>query len=100
MRITVTRSGGFAGLRRTWAAEADTAGAPQWIALLEECPWDAADPTRPLPPYGADRFVWRVDARCGEDARAAALADPEVQGPWRELIDAVRDATTPPTTPR
>jgi len=91
--ITVTRSGGFAGLRRTWRAQADSSAAPQWRALLDECPWDAADPTRPLPPSGADRFVWRVEARCGEEARAAALAEPDVQGPWRQLIDAVREAT-------
>ena len=44
------------------------------------------------PPTGADRFVWHVDARCGDAAREAALADPEVQGPWRDLIDAVRAA--------
>ena len=41
------------------------------------------------PPAGADRFVWRVDARCGDAEREAELADPDVQGPWRELIDAV-----------
>ena len=79
--VTVTRTGGFAGLRRTWQAQADTVEAPQWIALIEGCPWDAAAPTRPIPPSGADRFVWRVDARCGDAQRAAALADPEVRGP-------------------
>ncbi|MGZ8804681.1 MAG: protealysin inhibitor emfourin [Microbacterium sp.] len=92
--VTVTRTGGFAGLRRTWHAQPDTADAPQWIALIDGCPWDAADPTRAVPPTGADRFVWHVDARCGDAAREAALADPEVRGPWRELIDAVRSAKT------
>ena len=99
--VTVTRTGGFAGLRRTWHAQPDTADAPQWIALIDGCPWDSADPTRAVPPMGADRFVWHVDARCGGASRKAALADPEVRGPWRELIDAVRSAKTddPPTTP-
>ncbi len=99
--MTVTRTGGFAGLRRTWHAQPDTADAPQWIALIDGCPWDAADPTRAVPPTGADRFVWHVDARCGDDAREAALADPDVRGPWRELIDAVRSAKTdePPARP-
>ncbi|SFR99902.1 hypothetical protein SAMN04487846_1321 [Microbacterium sp. cf046] len=92
--VTVTRTGGFAGLRRTWHAQPDTAETPQWIALIDECPWDAADPGRPIAPNGADLFMWRVDARCGDAARAAALADPEVQGPWRDLIDAVRSAET------
>lgn len=88
--VTVTRTGGFAGLRRTWHAQPERADAPQWIALIDGCPWDAADPDRDIPPTGADRFVWHVDARCGDAAREAALADPEVQGPWRDLIDAVR----------
>jgi hypothetical protein len=88
--VTVTRTGGIAGLKRTWRAQPADADAPRWIALLEECPWDAADPARPITPNGADRYMWHVDARCGEDEREAALADPEVQGPWRDLIDAVR----------
>jgi hypothetical protein len=98
--VTVTRTGGFAGLRRTWHAQPDTSDAPHWIALIDGCPWDAAAPDRPIPPSGADRFQWRVDAKCGDSARAAALADPEVEGPWRELIDAVRGAQRGRTTPR
>ncbi|GAA3205926.1 protealysin inhibitor emfourin [Microbacterium terregens] len=94
--VTVTRTGGFAGLRRTWRAQPDPDAAPQWIALIDECPWDAANPARAIPPSGADRFVWHVDARCGDAEREAALADPEVEGPWRELIDAVRSAPRPP----
>lgn len=93
--VTVTRTGGIAGLRRTWRAQPDAAESAQWIALIDGCPWDAADPARPMTPHGADRFVWHVDARCGESAREAALADPEVQGPWRDLIDAVRSAPKP-----
>ncbi|MET0672757.1 MAG: protealysin inhibitor emfourin [Microbacterium pygmaeum] len=88
--ITVTRTGGIAGLKRTWRAQPESSDAPHWIALIDECPWDAADPTRPIAPTGADRYMWHVDARLGDDEREAALADPEVQGPWRELIDAVR----------
>lgn len=90
--VTVTRTGGFAGLRRSWHAQPESDDAPHWIALIDGCPWDDADPTRPIDPHGADRFLWHVDARCGEAAREAALADPEVQGPWRDLIDAVRSA--------
>jgi hypothetical protein len=103
--VTVTRTGGFAGLRRTWHAQPDRSEAPQWIALIDGCPWDAAAPTRPIPPTGADRFMWHVDAQCGDAERQAALADPEVRGPWRELIDAVRSASPkaperPPSSPR
>jgi hypothetical protein len=98
--VTVTRTGGIAGMRRTWRAQPDTAESPQWIALIDGCPWDAADPARAIPPTGADRFVWHVDARCGDAAREAALADPEVQGPWRELIDAVRSAQKAAAPPK
>ena len=98
--VTVTRTGGIAGMRRTWRAQPDSAESPQWIALIDGCPWDAADPARPIPPTGADRFVWHVDARCGDAEREAALADPEVQGPWRDLIDAVRAAQKPDRPPR
>lgn len=90
--VTVTRTGGFAGLRRTWRARPERDEAPQWIALIDECPWDAVGPHRTDPPSGADRFIWHVDARCGDAAHEAALADPEVQGPWLHLIDAVRAA--------
>lgn len=93
--VTVTRTGGFAGLRRAWHAEADTAEAPQWISLIDGCPWNDVEPE---PATGADRFAWHVDARYGESARQAALSDPDVQGPWRELIDAVRAAQQARTT--
>ena len=94
--VTVTRTGGIAGMRRRGARSPTRAEPPHWITLIEECPWDAADPARPIPPTGADRFVWHVDARCGEQQREAALPDPEVQGPWRELIDAVRRSRAEP----
>lgn len=91
--VTVTRTGGIAGMRRIWRAEAGEDQARPWIALIEECPWDAAR----LGGFvkGADRFMWAVDARCGKDERQAELADSDVRGPWRELIDAVREEGSP-----
>jgi hypothetical protein len=88
--ITVTRTGGIAGMRRTWHARPQTTDASQWITLLKDCPWDEADPSRPIVPTGADRYMWHVDATCGDEDHEAALPDPEVRGPWRDLIDAVR----------
>jgi hypothetical protein len=93
--VTVIRTGGFAGLRRTWRAEADERDAPHWITLIEGCPWDAVESGDAA--AGADLFVWRLKARCGHERREAELADPDVQGPWRELIDAVREAGAPVT---
>ncbi|WP_314508239.1 protealysin inhibitor emfourin [uncultured Microbacterium sp.] len=98
--VTVTRTGGIAGMRRTWRVQPETAQVPRWIALIDGCPWDTADPAHAIPPSGADRFLWHVDARCGQTAREAALADPDVQGPWRDLIDAVRAAQKAAAPPR
>ncbi len=91
--VTVTRTGGLAGLRREWSAGPPPDREPQWIALIENCPWDAIEggPGK----RGADRFVWRIRARCGGGERAAELADEQVSGPWRALVDAVRDTATP-----
>ena len=80
-------------MRRTWRAQPDAAESPQWIALIDGCPWDAARPPRDrYRPSGADRFVWHVDARCGRAAREAQLPDTRGRGPWRDLVDAVRSA--------
>jgi len=101
--VTVTRTGGIAGLRRTWRAEAVDDDVHYWVELIEQCPWDAVtDGTSPdgtgsgrTGIRGADRFLWLLDARCGEDAHDAELAESDVDGPWRELIDAVREAGAP-----
>jgi len=102
VEVAVRRTGGFAGLTRQWRAEPPPAETPQWIALIAECPWDAA-PAVPIDGAdggdadaaafrGADRFVWWIQARCGdEDERETELPDDEVVGAWRELVDAVRE---------
>lgn len=93
MQVTVTRTGGIAGLRRQWRAEPPQDDVPQWVELIAQCPWDAV--AAPSPPRGADMFVWRIRAQCDIDGapvqRDAQLQDPEVAGPWQRLIDAVRD---------
>ncbi|KAA9111690.1 hypothetical protein F6B43_06065 [Microbacterium rhizomatis] len=90
----MTRSGGFAGLRREWSAAPPADQESQWIALIQSCPWEAA--TREPTPRGADRFVWRIHARCGPDEHAAELADDDVSGPWRDLVDVVRGTASRP----
>ncbi|QKJ19950.1 protealysin inhibitor emfourin [Microbacterium hominis] len=84
--VTVVRSGGITGLVREWSAEPPPEQAPRWVALVDACPWDAEE----ADPAGADRFVWRLHARCDDDDLEATLADRQVEGPWRTLVDEVR----------
>lgn len=87
--IAVVRSGGIAGIRRQWRVEAEAPDADDWITLIDSCPWDQeADDTT-----GADRFVWSIRARTPSERRERDLSDSEVDGPWRALVDAVRQAS-------
>jgi hypothetical protein len=92
--VTVVRTGGIAGMRREWRAAPAADDTPQWVALIDDCPWDAPPKG---PPLGADLFVWRITARfeSAGDAveRDAELQDPQIAGPWQALIDAVRTAS-------
>jgi hypothetical protein len=87
VEIAVSRTGGIAGLTRTWSVLVDDGSdeLPAWCALVDECPWD--DPAPPA--LGADRFVYLV--RAGD--REARLGEAAVDGPWRRLVDRVRDAS-------
>jgi hypothetical protein len=113
MLVIVTRSGGFAGLRRTWSVLVDEQpDAADWLVLLAELPWDEVRPEPPQP----DRFVYviRYERQGGAAGtpdtaqesprpstvhqladppeREATLAEQQLQGPWRELVDRVRTA--------
>lgn len=91
--IRVTRSGGVAGMLRVWLVE--SVEADGWLPLVDACPWD--DRERPS---GADRFVWRIEVRAPEPTREAELPDGAVRGPWRELVDRVRQEGEPVSPPR
>jgi hypothetical protein len=114
--VVIIRSGGFAGIRRRWHVEPPRDEAPRWIELIERCPWGEPDPaqqhqiqrdqtqpgqtqadqTQPgqTPPAqsqrGADRYVWSIQARTPAARRERDVADSALDGPWRELVDAVR----------
>jgi len=85
--VIVVRSGGLAGLSKQWRAEPDPDGLPRWQRLVESCPWDAA----PAASTGADRYQWRIEVHHGDTAvHQARLDDGQVEGPWRTLVDEVR----------
>lgn len=91
------RTGGLAGLRITWRVEVDEQPDPDaWVVLIDELPWREVPPAPPEP----DRYVYRIECPPHE----ALLAERQVTGPWRELVDRVRETAPPrrepPAAPR
>lgn len=86
--IAVVRTGGIAGIRRKWRVEPDPTETHHWIAMIDSCPWDADSDAD----SGADRFVWLIRVRTPSEERERELPDSALDGPWRELVDAVREA--------
>ncbi len=106
MKVTVTRSGGFAGLSTRWEVSVDEQpDEDSWRTLLRGLPWDAQR-AQPLQP---DRYIYRI--RCEptaadrrESARTApaeaVIPEQSLTGGWRELVDRVKDLDTAPEHPR
>ncbi|WJM14940.1 protealysin inhibitor emfourin [Microbacterium arborescens] len=92
LRIVVERSGGFAGLTRTWRVEPSDAERGLWLELVRRCPWDEPAPSASAP--GADRFRWHIVVSDSEATHQADLAD-DLTSPWRSLVDAVRSGQPP-----
>lgn len=85
MKVTVTRSGGFAGLTRVWSVQVEAGSElDEWQELIDRLPWGDTDPLAGEP----DRFVYKV--RCNR--RRAVIPEQRLTGPWRELVDRVQAA--------
>jgi hypothetical protein len=78
VKVTVTRSGGFAGLTRRWSTELDEEG------LIDALPWDQRPRRAPEP----DRFVYVIRV----SRRRIRLPESQLDGPWRELVERVQKA--------
>lgn len=89
LTVTVVRSGGFAGIKRTWEAEAhDSTTAELWSGLVESLPWGQAPQHDP---QSADRFVYRIVIVIHTEVRhQVILPESELTGGWRELVDRVQ----------
>ena len=86
--ISVTRSGGFAGLRREWTIEVSVPDdADSWRPLIEACPWDLPTAQASAGPV-RDGFTWSMRAAQHE----AVLPERLVEGPWQTLVEAVQNA--------
>jgi len=97
MDVIVSRSGGLAGLRLTWQVRVDDQpDSDDWYVLIEQIPWSELPPAPPEP----DRFVYRIrceplQATVDDRAHDATLAERQLTGPWRKLVDLVQDRTEP-----
>lgn len=76
MKVTVVRSGGFAGIRRR--AEADSATDPVLARLVGRVDLAAVPPPGRIP----DQFVYDIDI----DGRHATVGEAQLSGPLRELV--------------
>ncbi|HEV7849209.1 MAG TPA: protealysin inhibitor emfourin [Mycetocola sp.] len=106
MKVTVTRSGGFAGLARRWQVFVEREpDEDSWILLLRQLPWDdvAEEPAQP------DRYLYRINCEPRPTAqegspevsgreeqviaepREVVIPEQRLTGPWRELVDRVRE---------
>lgn len=84
MQVIVSRTGGFAGLRVTWRVRVEEQpDRAEWRQLVESLPWDDAPTADPEP----DRYVYRI--RC--DPHEAVLPERRLEGPWRILVERVRE---------
>ena len=89
--IVVIRTGGIAGISRRWRVEPPREETPRWVELIDRCPWE--DPSD-AQQRGADRYVWSIRARTPSARHERELPESALDGPWRRLVDAVREAGT------
>lgn len=89
LTVLVVRSGGVAGIPRRWSVEEPDPG-DDWIALIDACPWDAAGSDGAAREAAPDRFTWRIEASVADRRRQASVAERELTGPWRSLVERVQ----------
>lgn len=96
MRITVSRSGGFAGLTRRAQVDVDAAPDAAWWheTAAGAVPLPApADTTGIAPSPVRDAFTWTIQV--GEER--AVLPDSAVRGPLREIAERTLAEGGPPS---
>jgi hypothetical protein len=82
MRITVTRTGGFAGLRQERSVDTSTRDdAKELEELVRTARLDAVPASPPQP----DRYVYKVDV----DGKEVTVAEPDLDGPLHTLVKKV-----------
>lgn len=92
MKVTVTRSGGFAGIPRRWQVFVEKEPDEEaWLVMLRTLPWDDVPQDAPQP----DRYLYRIDwepvGPAEHDNREVVIPEQKLTGQWRELVDRVRE---------
>ncbi|QHC58241.1 protealysin inhibitor emfourin [Rathayibacter sp. VKM Ac-2760] len=89
MDVIVSRSGGFAGLRRVWRIDVDAQPDERaWHELLGSLDWDDRPPAAAVAGGRPDRFVYEIRVQ----THTVRLGETELDGAWRELVDRVKKA--------
>ncbi|MBH0052989.1 hypothetical protein I6E74_02250 [Salinibacterium sp. SWN139] len=93
MKVQVWRSGGLLGRRVEWAVVVDEQPDPdQWYLLISEIPWNEHPTENTMP----DRYTYEIHCEPHE----AVIPEQQLVGPWRELVDRVREADASPRRPQ
>lgn len=97
MKITVERSGGFAGMTRTWTVlPAPPDDMDRWQPLIEACPWDTVPASGRTAPSGQpDRFTYSIRA----GVHRAVLPEQALTGPWLDLVEHAKAAAESARSP-
>jgi hypothetical protein len=98
LTITVARSGGFAGLTRTWSLSAALDESEELLDLVKACPWRSVRPDT----VSRDRFVYLITVRVPRTRRTATVPESSLTGPWKSLVERVQQqhpAPSPTRTP-
>ena len=80
MKISVVRSGGFAGLITSWVIVIPKDD-EEWRNLVRDLPWDEEGVVAPNP----DRYVYRIRV----SRRQITLPEQQIDGAWRTLVERV-----------
>ncbi|TIH32069.1 protealysin inhibitor emfourin [Subtercola vilae] len=99
LTVIVVRSGGFAGLKHSWQASPSTEDeSARWLSLLGELPWSTQAPDARPAAIEPDRFVYRIRVLLNAQVEhEATVPESALTGPWRTLVESVRDAADNPT---
>ncbi|CAO1654056.1 hypothetical protein I6E68_02210 [Salinibacterium sp. NSLL150] len=82
------RSGGLLGRRIEWDVVVDEQPDPErWYVLIAELPWHEHPVENTMP----DRYIYEIHCEPHE----AVIPEQQLVGPWRELVDRVREASQP-----